>query len=90
MTVTFGKEVLSGKKKLMKKSEVRWVQHLPNWKEFSSKRIWSSCKNRREWSEISKYFPEAMGEALPNKEYMVNILNTVIPNCIIDTIKQIR
>ena len=58
MTAIFGKDVLSGRKKLLKKSEIRWVQNLPNWKEFSATRIWSSCKNRREWEKIKNYFPD--------------------------------
>jgi len=36
------------------------------------------------------YFPEFAGETLPNKVYLVNVLNTLIPNCIIDTIQSIR
>ena len=40
MTSAFGRDVLSGRKKLLAKAEVKWVEHLPNWKEFSTKRIW--------------------------------------------------
>ena len=58
MTAVFGRDVLSGKKKLLPKSEVLWVQDLPNWKEFSAARIWRSCRNRAEWTEISKYFAD--------------------------------
>ncbi len=90
MTATFGRDILSGRKKLLKKAEVRWVQDLPNWKEFSATRIWQSCRNRAEWAEIQQYFPSGEIESLPNKQYLVNILNTAIPNCIIETIKAIR
>ena len=86
VTSAFGKDVLCGKKKLLRKAEIKWVEHLPNWKEFSTKRIWGSCKNRSEWSKISKYFPDLTGDTLPNKQYLVNVLNTLIPNCIMDTI----
>ena len=90
MTSAFGRDILSGKKKLLNKSEVKWVQHLPNWQEFSTKRIWHSCKSRREWPAISRYFPEFAEGTLPNKVYLINVLNTVIPNCIIDTIQALR
>jgi hypothetical protein len=52
MTSTFGRDILCGKKRLLSKSDVKWVEHLPNWKEFSTKRIWDSCKNRSEWNVI--------------------------------------
>ncbi len=52
MTSAFGRDVLCGKKKLLKKSEVKWVEHLPNWSEFSTKRIWGSAKTRPEWPEV--------------------------------------
>jgi hypothetical protein len=46
MTSAFGRDILSGKKRLLTKASVKWVEHLPNWKEFSTKRIWDSCKGR--------------------------------------------
>ena len=30
------------------------------------------------------------GDSLPNKQYLVNVLNTVIPNCIMDTIQALQ
>ena len=75
---------------MLKKSEVRWVEHLPNWNEFNTKRIWLSSKQRPEWKEIIRYFPDFPGDSLPNKQYLVNVLNTVVPNLVMDTIKKIR
>ncbi len=40
MTTTFAKDVLCGKKKLLKLSEVLWVKDAPRYKEISSKAIW--------------------------------------------------
>jgi len=90
LTSAFGKDILCGKKKLLNKAEIIWVDNLPNWSEFSTKRIWLSCKNRSEWSKIKLYFPDFTGDTLPNKQYLVNVLNTIIPNCIMDTIQAIR
>ncbi len=75
---------------MLKKSEVRWVEHLPNWNEFNTKRIWLSSKQRPEWPTINRYFPDFPGDSLPNKQYLVNVLNTVVPNLVMDTIKKIR
>ena len=90
MTSAFGRDILSGRKKLLKKADVKWVEHLPSWPEFNTKRIWLSAKARADWDEIKMYFPDFVNDALPNKQYLVNVINSVIPNLIMDTVKTIR
>ena len=40
LTKKFTKEILSGKKKLLKLTEVNWVENVPLWPEFSAKALW--------------------------------------------------
>ena len=40
LTKKFTKEILSGKKKLLKLTEVSWVENVPLWPEFSAKALW--------------------------------------------------
>jgi len=37
----FCKDILSGQKKLLKLSEVLWVDQVPSWSEFEVATIWS-------------------------------------------------
>ena len=41
-------------------------------------------------SEILKYFPNFTGSVLPNKQYMIDVLNTVQPGLIIKTLKEMK
>ena len=41
LTSAFCRDILAGKKKLMKLSSVLWVEEVPHWAEFSSKKIWA-------------------------------------------------
>ena len=36
----FVRLVLCGEKKLMKTKDVMWIEEVPNWREFSTKRVW--------------------------------------------------
>ena len=53
------------------------VVNAPNFAEFSTERIWQSIKNMDNSPEILKYFPDFTGKVLPNKQYMMDVLNTV-------------
>ena len=39
----FTYDVLSGKKKLFKLADVKWVEFVPLWPEFSSKSLWEKA-----------------------------------------------
>ena len=41
-------------------------------------------------TEILKYFPNFTGNTLPNKQYMMDVLNTVQPGLIIKTLKEMK
>lgn len=62
MTATFCSEILSGKKLLLKLSEVQWVENVPNWPDFSSKNLWIKVTNN---PSIAKYFPDYPESKLP-------------------------
>lgn len=36
-------DVISGKKKLLKLADVKWVEFVPLWPEFSSKALWEKA-----------------------------------------------
>jgi hypothetical protein len=56
--------VLSGKKKLLKTSDVNWVDEVPRWKEFSAKEIWGKAKNKPLYTP---YFPDFTKSKLPDR-----------------------
>ena len=39
--------------------------------------------------EILKYFPDYKGKNLPNKTYLLNVLNTLEPGLIAKTVKEL-
>ena len=41
-------------------------------------------------SQILLYFPNFSPKVFPNKQYMINIVNTLDPGLIIETLKQIK
>ena len=55
MTTSFAKDILCGKKKLLKLSEVLWVTNVPRYKEISSKAIWNEAKSD---NTITLYMPD--------------------------------
>jgi len=56
--------VLSGKKKLLKTSDVNWVDEVPRWKEFSAKEIWGKAKFKPLYTP---YFPDFTKSKLPDR-----------------------
>ena len=94
MTALFAKEVLEGTKVLLKFSQVKPIENVPQFKvhfkhifsnllkEFSTKRIWTSVKNKDNAQDILRYIPKYQGDILPNKSFLLNILNTLEPGLI--------
>ena len=41
--LSFCKDILAGKKRLMKLSNVHWVGKVPHWKEFTVKLMWQKA-----------------------------------------------
>ena len=62
----------------------------PNFAEFSTERIWASIRNMDNAQNILKYFPDFTGKVLPNKQYLLDVLNTVEPGLIIKTLKDMK
>ena len=80
MTTSFAKDVLSGKKKLLKLKEVLWVTNVPRYKEICSKAIWNEAKSA---NGITIYMPDFPESRLPQKAYLLNVMNTIRPNSVI-------
>jgi hypothetical protein len=56
------KKLLAGEKKLLKTKDVFWVENVPNWPEFSSKRLWMKAKINL---NLSVYFADFTSSRLP-------------------------
>ena len=87
MTTSFAKDILSGKKKLLKLSEVLWVNDVPRYREICSKAIWNEVKTD---DNLTVYMPDFPKSRLPQKAYLLNVMNTVRPNSVIKYIKELR
>ena len=72
MNVGFCKDILSGKKKLLKFAEVNWIENVPQWEEFTAQYVWNSVKNDR---TITCYFQEYT-KTFPSRDYLLNVVNT--------------
>ncbi len=71
-TLTFLKDVLAGKKNLLKISNIVGIPDLPKIREINAAVIWADIKRDR---TIRGYFPDAYitSERTPNREYMFNV-----------------
>lgn len=73
----FLKEVLAGKKELMKKSEIDYIE-VPHYEELSVKTLYPMFSKD---PAMMCYFPDKYPEGKrPPREYFFNVLNTVHPN----------
>ena len=71
----------------MKTKDVYWVENVPNWPEFSSKRLWAKAKvNPR----LSVYFADFANSRLPQRKYILNVANTVAKNSVVAAVREIR
>ena len=76
MNKDFLKEVLAGKKQLLKKAEVNYI-HVPHYDEISVKALWPEVKKDGDFMAFfPSVYPKGRG---PPREYFFNILNTVMP-----------
>ena len=76
VTKDFLKEVLTGKKQLLKKAHVKQVE-VPHYDELSVRRLWPEMKKDAEFlSFFPTKFPKDKG---PPRDYFFNVLNTVHP-----------
>ena len=72
----FLKDVLAGKKALMKKSEVANIE-VPHYDELSVKRLWPEFKKD---AEFMRFFPSTYPKGKgPPRDYFFNVLNTMYP-----------
>ena len=60
---------------------------MPNYSELSSKRIWRELGND---PIISQYFPAYSKSRAPNKQYLLNIVNTIRPDSISKIVQTLK
>jgi len=60
---------------------------VPKYKQLSAKRIWAEVKNK---PEIALYFPEMRGSRVPQRDYLLNVVNTLIPNKVLQLIQRLQ
>ena len=76
MNKDFSKQILTDKKKLLKKKEVDYIT-VPQWDELSVKNLWPDLK---EDPTFNIYFQDKYADQkVQNMEYFFNILNTFYP-----------
>ena len=80
-------KLLAGEKKLLKNTQVLWVENVPNWQEFSSKELW---KKARINPSLAVYFPDFSSSRLPQRKYLLNVANTVSPNSVVNAVLESR
>ena len=72
----FMKEVLIGKKQLLKKSEVKHIA-VPHYDELSVKNLWPEVKKDGNFlSYFPSVYPKGKG---PPRQYFFDLLNTLMP-----------
>ena len=72
----FLKDVLTGKKQLMKKADVQRIT-VPHYDELSVKALWPDIKRD---PEFTQYFPDTYPAGKgPPRQYFFDILNTIQP-----------
>ena len=72
----FIKDILAGNRRVMKKSEVRFIK-VPQYDELSVKNLWPEFKKDADFvSYFPATFPKGKG---PPREYFFDILNTLHP-----------
>lgn len=86
MSKFFVKQVLCGKKALLNKRDVLWVEEVSRYKEISVKRIWKQVQDK---PNILKYLPHCK-KSLPSKTYLVNVVNTIEPYSMYNLIQKIK
>ena len=58
---------------------MKWIDEVPNFPELSSKKIWNELGKD---PVISKYFPVYSKSRSPQKQYLLNVINTIRPDSI--------
>lgn len=74
---SFFKDVLQGKKKLLKKDEICFYKgKFPGFRELSRQNLWIKTK----YTDLASYFPNYSIIRPPPKYYLIEILNTLRHN----------
>ena len=73
-TANFGLKLLSKKKKVFTKKEVAFVTGVPKEEEFGIKNIKKMIKEDK---EVLSYLPDYSKKHRPDKNYLLNVINTV-------------
>lgn len=91
LTWNFIRLFLSGEKKLLRKSEVIFIDNVPKLVSLPCEHLWELAKND---DDLKKYF-DTMSTKYCGKNYLLNgkltlklVINTIRPNLVLDIIQQ--
>jgi hypothetical protein len=81
LTLNFLKQVLSGKKKLMKHNQLKECNYLPRFYEIDTRQIWNEVKNH---SEIQPFFPDSFInlKRVPYRPFLFTVYLLDTCNCV--------
>ena len=75
----FGLQVIKAQKFLLDLGQVKFVHGVQQYRAISAKRIW---KEVQKMGNVNKYFPDFSGSRVPQRAYLLNVVNTVKPDSI--------
>ena len=77
MNKKFMTDILAEKKFLIPQKQVLRIYKIPVFKEFNAKNLWKHLKKDYQSHEVFKYFPSYKNKVIPNKSYLMNVVNVI-------------
>ena len=77
LTAQFCRKILQGEKKLLPLVEVKHCVNFPKESEVSARILWNSVKAD---PQVMQFMPDLTDKQTINKDYLVDVINTVYPN----------
>ena len=87
LTSKFCRQVLAGEKELFHSGAINRSIGVPNDAEIQTKILWDKVKNDR---DITRYLPDYSEKKVPNRQFLVDIINTIYPGVIKQIVIELR
>ena len=71
----------------MSLKDVLFVEKLPNDPELEPEKIWIYVSSK---PKVQKFFPSYQNYEYPDKNYLINVLNTIYPHSMEHLIKKVQ
>lgn len=78
MNKQFFTDILEEKKFLIPQKQVIRINKIPVFKEFNAKNLWGNLNQDYPFHDVFKYFPTYKNNVIPNKAYLMNVVNVNI------------